>query len=78
VAANVEEGAVIAEAVLEAGQIVADAVEGAKPPDKAKATFSPRVDGDPGWNLTPVIAARCPTVGANCRGNLETVAMGMA
>jgi hypothetical protein len=36
VAADVEEGAAIAEAVLEAGKIVADAVEGAKPPDKAR------------------------------------------
>jgi hypothetical protein len=35
VAADVEEGAAIAEAVLEAGEIVADAVEGAEPPDKA-------------------------------------------
>jgi hypothetical protein len=36
VAADIEEGAAIAEAVLEAGQIVADAVEGAEPPDKAE------------------------------------------
>jgi hypothetical protein len=28
--------------------------------------------------LTPVVAARCPTVGANFHENLETVAMGMA
>jgi hypothetical protein len=28
--------------------------------------------------LTPVAAARCPAVGANCRWNLETVAIGMA
>jgi hypothetical protein len=35
VAADVEEGAAVAEAVLEVGQVVADAVEGAKPPDKA-------------------------------------------
>jgi hypothetical protein len=35
VATDVEEGAVVAEAILEAGKIVADAVEGAKPPDKA-------------------------------------------
>jgi hypothetical protein len=35
VAADIEEGVVIAEAVLEAGEIVADAVEGAKPLDKA-------------------------------------------
>jgi hypothetical protein len=35
VAANVEEGAAVAEAVLEVGQVVADAVEGAEPPDEA-------------------------------------------
>jgi hypothetical protein len=35
VAANVEEGAAAAEAVPEAGQVVADTVEGAKPPDEA-------------------------------------------
>jgi hypothetical protein len=34
VAADVEEGATIAKAVLEVGQVVANAVEGAKPPDK--------------------------------------------
>jgi hypothetical protein len=45
---------------------------------RPEATLSPGIDGDPGQNLTPVIAACCPTVGANCRGNLETVAMGMA
>jgi hypothetical protein len=36
VAADVEEGATVAEAVLEAGQVVADAAKGAKPPDKAE------------------------------------------
>jgi hypothetical protein len=35
VAADIEEGAAIAEAVLEVGQVVVDAVEGAKPPDEA-------------------------------------------
>jgi hypothetical protein len=35
VATEVEEGAAVAEAVLEAGKIVDDAVEGAKPPDEA-------------------------------------------
>jgi hypothetical protein len=34
VAADVEEGATVAEAILEAGKIVADIVEGAKPPEK--------------------------------------------
>jgi hypothetical protein len=35
VAADVEEGAAVAEAVLEAGEVVVDAVEGAEPLDKA-------------------------------------------
>jgi hypothetical protein len=35
VATDVEKGAAVAEAVLEVGQVVADAVEGAEPPDKA-------------------------------------------
>jgi hypothetical protein len=34
--ADIEEGAAVAEAVLEVGQVVIDAVKGAKPPDKAK------------------------------------------
>jgi hypothetical protein len=34
-AADVKEGAAAAEAVPEAGQVVANAVEGAKPPDEA-------------------------------------------
>jgi hypothetical protein len=75
VAADIEEGAAVAEAVLEAGQVVADAFEGAKPPDEAGGD---PLAGDPGRNLTPIIAACCPMVGANCRGNLETVAKGMA
>jgi hypothetical protein len=45
---------------------------------RPEATFSSRVDGDPGQNLTPVVAARCPTVGANYHGILVTIAMGMA
>jgi hypothetical protein len=35
VAADVEEGATVAESVLEVGQVVVDAVEGAEPPDEA-------------------------------------------
>jgi hypothetical protein len=35
VAADVEEGAAVAEAILEVGQVVADAVEGAEPLDEA-------------------------------------------
>jgi hypothetical protein len=34
-AADVEEGAAVVEAVLEVGQVVADAVKGTEPPDKA-------------------------------------------
>jgi hypothetical protein len=34
VAADVKEGATVAEAVLEVGQVVADAVKGAEPPDE--------------------------------------------
>jgi hypothetical protein len=43
---------------------------------RPEATLSPGIDGDPGRNLTPLAAALCPMVGANCRGNLESVAMG--
>jgi hypothetical protein len=39
VATNVEEGATIAEAILEVGQVVVDAVKGAKPLDKARGDF---------------------------------------
>jgi hypothetical protein len=35
VAADIKEGVIIAEAILEVGQVVVDAVEGAEPPDKA-------------------------------------------
>jgi hypothetical protein len=35
VAADIEEGAAIAEAILEVVEVVADAVEGAEPLDKA-------------------------------------------
>jgi hypothetical protein len=35
-AANVEEGTIAAEAILKVGQVVTDAIEGAKPPDKAR------------------------------------------
>jgi hypothetical protein len=37
VAADVEEGAAVTEAVLEVGQVVADAVKGAEPLDKARS-----------------------------------------
>jgi hypothetical protein len=56
VAADIEEGAAIAEAVLEAGQVIADAVEGAKPLDEA--------GGDPlagnRWGSRPELdSSRC-------------------
>jgi hypothetical protein len=35
VTADIEEGATIAEAILEVGQVVADAVKGVEPPDEA-------------------------------------------
>jgi hypothetical protein len=35
VAADIEEGATVAEAILEVGQVVANAVEGTEPPDEA-------------------------------------------
>jgi hypothetical protein len=35
VAADVEEGAAVAKAILKVGQVVIDAVEGAEPPDEA-------------------------------------------
>jgi hypothetical protein len=34
-AADIEEGAVVAEAIVEAGEVVTDAVKGAEPQDKA-------------------------------------------
>jgi hypothetical protein len=42
VAADVEEGAVVAEAVIEADEVVADAVEGAEPLDKSEGNLSRR------------------------------------
>jgi hypothetical protein len=75
VAVDVEEGAA-AEAVPEAVQVVADAVEGAEPPDEAGGDLLAGDRWDPDRNLTPLAVALCPTVGANYRGNLETVAMG--
>jgi hypothetical protein len=44
---------------------------------RPEATFSLRDYGDPGQNFTPVAVACCPTVGTNCCGILETVAMGV-
>jgi hypothetical protein len=43
---------------------------------RPEATFSLRADEGPGQKLTPLAAVLCPPVGANCHGNLETVAMG--
>jgi hypothetical protein len=78
VAADIEEGAIVAEAVLEEGKLLLMQSRVPNLQTRPEATLLPGIDGDPGRNLTPVVAACCPTVGANCRGNLETVAMGMA
>jgi hypothetical protein len=43
VTADIEEGAAVAEAVLETGEVVVDAIDGAEPQARPKATFSPRV-----------------------------------
>jgi hypothetical protein len=77
VAADVEEGAAIAEAVLEAGEVVADAVEGTKPLDKAGGNLLTESRWGSPRNFTPVAVACCPMVGTNCRGILRTVAIGM-
>jgi hypothetical protein len=42
VATDVEEGAAVAEAIIEADEVVADAVEGAEPPDKSEGNLSCR------------------------------------
>jgi hypothetical protein len=73
VAADIEEGATVAEAILKVGQVVTNAVECAKPPDEAGGDLL--TGGGPGRNLTLLATALCPMVGTNCNGNLETVAM---
>jgi hypothetical protein len=78
VAADVEERADVAEAILEAGEVSLMQPKVPNLQTRPEATFSPRFDGDPGRNFTPVVAARCPMVGANCHGILRTVAIGMA
>jgi hypothetical protein len=78
VVADVEEGAAVVEAVLEAARLSLTQSRVPNLQTRSEATFSPKVDGDLGRNLTPVATARCPTVGANFHGNLEIVAMGMA
>jgi hypothetical protein len=67
VAANVEEGAAVAEAVIEADEVVADAVEGAESPDKSEGNVSRR--GSMGisaetslWSLPHVAPWWAPTV----------------
>jgi hypothetical protein len=78
VAADVKEGAAAAEAVPDQAKLSLMQSRVPNLQTRPEATLSPGIDGDLGRNLTPVVAARCPTVGANCCGNLETVAMGMA
>jgi hypothetical protein len=68
----------VIEAVLEAGEVVADAVEGAKPPDKAEGDLL--AEGRWG-SWVELHSGRCrmlPMVGANYCGILRTVAIGMA
>jgi hypothetical protein len=55
VAANVEEGAAVAEAVLEAREIVADAVEGAEPLDEAGTSLRSSPCVAPRWAPTVVV-----------------------
>jgi hypothetical protein len=77
-AADVEEGANVAKPVLEAGEVSLMQPKVSNLQTRPEATFSLRFDGDPSRNFTPVVAARCPMVGANCHGILRTVAIGMA
>jgi hypothetical protein len=59
VAADVEEGAVVAEAVLEAGEIVTDAVKGAEPLDKAGGDLL----AESRWGSQPELhSGRCRTL----------------
>jgi hypothetical protein len=59
VAADVEEGAAIAKAVLEAGEVVADTVECAKPPDKAGGNLP----AESRWGSRPELHSdRCCTL----------------
>ena len=45
---------------------------------RPEATRSPEVVKGPVRNVTPVAAAEGPTVGANCRGFVTAIAMGVA
>ena len=45
---------------------------------RPEATRSPELVRSPVWNKTMVVAAESPMVGANCRGKVTAVAMGMA
>jgi hypothetical protein len=59
VATDIDEGATVAEAVLEAVEVVADAVEGAKPPDKAGGDLLPKSR----WGSRPELhSGRCRTL----------------
>jgi hypothetical protein len=68
VLAEAEEGAAVVEPVLEAGEARLSLMQSRVPNLRTspEATLLPRVEGDPDRNLTSVVAARCPTVGADC------------
>jgi hypothetical protein len=55
VAADIEEGAAIAESVLKAGQIVADVVKGAEPLDKARGDLL----AESRWGSRPELYSGC-------------------
>jgi hypothetical protein len=59
VVADVEEGAIVAKAVLEAGEVVADAVKGAEPSDKAEGDLL----AESQWGSQPELhSGRCRTL----------------
>jgi hypothetical protein len=59
VAANVKEGTAVVEAVLEAGEVVADVVEGAEPLDKAGGDLL----AESRWQSRPELhSGRCRTL----------------
>jgi hypothetical protein len=76
--ADIEEGAAVAKPFLKQAKLSLTQSKVPNLQTRPEVTFSPRADEGPGWNMTPIAAARCPMVGANCRGNLETIAMGVS
>jgi hypothetical protein len=77
VAGDVEEGSAIAESVLEAVEVVADAIEGAKPLDEARCDLL----AESRWGSRLELHSgryRMLPHGGRCHGILRTVAIGMA